>query len=164
MVPVAFFAVHRAHYRTPPQGSIIIDDPMEKYYKSLSPGEEPDADRIIVAMESSAICSIFVLIDNSQKRECILNSGCQIIAMSKTSCHDLGLMYNPAIILHMQTANKDIDQLLGLFCNVLFQIGPITFYLQVHIIRSPAYDVQWLKKMSQCLHDLERSDWCNLLT
>jgi hypothetical protein len=25
-------------------------------------------------------------------------------------------------------------------------------------------DVQWLKKMSQCLHDLERSDWCNLLT
>jgi hypothetical protein len=24
--------------------------------------------------------------------------------------------------------------------------------------------LQWLKKMSQCLHDLERSDWCNLLT
>jgi hypothetical protein len=24
--------------------------------------------------------------------------------------------------------------------------------------------IQWLKKMSQCLHDLERSDWCNLLT
>ena len=23
---------------------------------------------------------------------------------------------------------------------------------------------QWLKKMSQCLHDLERSAWCNLLT
>jgi hypothetical protein len=22
-------------------------------------------------------------------------------------------------------------------------------------------DIQWLKKMSQCLHDLERSDWCN---
>ena len=25
-------------------------------------------------------------------------------------------------------------------------------------------DVQWLKKMCQCLHDLERSAWCNLLT
>ena len=24
--------------------------------------------------------------------------------------------------------------------------------------------LQWLKKMSQCLHDLERSAWCNLLT
>ena len=25
-------------------------------------------------------------------------------------------------------------------------------------------NVQWLKKMSQCLHDLERSDWCDPLT
>ena len=25
-------------------------------------------------------------------------------------------------------------------------------------------DIQWLKKMSQCLHDLERSAWCDLLT
>ena len=24
--------------------------------------------------------------------------------------------------------------------------------------------VQWLKKMSQCLQDLERSDWCDPLT
>jgi hypothetical protein len=125
----------------PPQGSIIIDDSMEEYYKSLSPGEELDPDQIIVAMESSAICSVFALIDNSQKRECILDPGCQIIAMSETSCHDLGLMYDPAIILHMQFANGNIDQSLGLSCNVLFQIGPIIFYLQVHIIRSPAYDV-----------------------
>jgi hypothetical protein len=85
-------------------------------------------------MESSAVCSIFALIDNSQKRECILDPGCQIIAMSKTSCHDLRLMYNPAIILHIQSANGNIDQLLGLSRNIPFQIGPITFYLQVHII------------------------------
>ena len=25
-------------------------------------------------------------------------------------------------------------------------------------------DIQWLKKMSQCLHDFERSDWCELMT
>jgi hypothetical protein len=51
MVPVASFAVHKAHHWTPPQVSIIIDDPMEEYYKSLSPREEPDPNRIIVAME-----------------------------------------------------------------------------------------------------------------
>jgi hypothetical protein len=38
-VPIASFAVHRAHHRTPPQESIIIDDSMEEYYKSLSSGE-----------------------------------------------------------------------------------------------------------------------------
>ena len=32
------------------------------------------------------------------------------------------------------------------------------------IIMDQAPQVQWLKKMSQCLHDLERSDWCDLLT
>jgi hypothetical protein len=110
-------------------------------YKSLSPREEPDSDRIIVAMESSALHSVFALIDNSQKRECILDPGCQIIAMSETSCHDLGLMYDLAIILHMQSANRNINQLLGLSHNVPFQIRPITFYLQVHIIQSLAYDV-----------------------
>ena len=29
---------------------------------------------------------------------------------------------------------------------------------------STVEEIQWLKKMSQCLHDLERSAWCNLLT
>jgi hypothetical protein len=119
----------------------LIDNPMEEYYKSLSPGEELDPDQIIVAMESSAVYSVFGLIDNSQKRECILDSRCQIIAMSKTSCCDLELMYNLVIILHMQSANKNINQSLGSSCNVLFWIGPITFYFQVHIIQSPAYDV-----------------------
>jgi hypothetical protein len=135
VVPVASFAVHRAHHRMPPQGSIVIIDPMEEeYYKSLSPGEEPDPNWIIVAMESSAIHSIFALTDNSQKRKCILDPGCQIIVMSKTSCYNLGLMYDPGIILHMQSANRNINQSLGLSRNVPFQIGLITFYLQVHII------------------------------
>jgi hypothetical protein len=38
MVPIASFTIYRAHHQMPPQGSIIIDDPMEEYYKSLSPG------------------------------------------------------------------------------------------------------------------------------
>jgi hypothetical protein len=53
-------------------------------------------------MESSAVHSVFALMDNSQKRKCILDPRCQIITMSKTPCHNLGLMYNPAIILHHQ--------------------------------------------------------------
>jgi len=61
--------------------------------------------------------------------------------MSESTCHDLALVYDPSIKLHMQSANGNIDQSLGLARNVPFQIGPVTFYLQVHIIRSPAYDV-----------------------
>lgn len=81
------------------------------------------------------------MVDTSQKKECILDPGCQIVAMSETTCFDLGLAFDPTIKLHMQSANGTLNQSLGLSRNVPFQIGTITFYLQVHIIRSPAYDI-----------------------
>jgi hypothetical protein len=61
--------------------------------------------------------------------------------MSETTSHDLGLAYDPTIKLNMQSANGNVDQSLGLARNVAFQISNLTFYLQVHIVRSPAYDV-----------------------
>src|SRR5271168_1072081 len=129
------------HYRTPPEGSIIIEDPIEAYYRSLEPGEIPDPNQLVVAMESSAVRSVYALVDTAQKKECILDPGCQIVAMSESSCFELGLAFDPTIKLNMQSANGIINQSLGLSHNVPFQIGPITFYLQVHIIRSPTYDV-----------------------
>jgi hypothetical protein len=118
-----------------------MPDPIEKYYNTLGPGEIPDPDRLIVAIESGAVRTILAYIDNKRQKECILDPGCQIVAMSVTSCHELGLAYDPSIILNMVSANGNINQSLGLARNVAFQVGSITFYLQVHIIESPAYDV-----------------------
>jgi hypothetical protein len=129
------------HYRIPPEGSIIIEDPIEVYYTSLEPGEIPDPERLKVAMESVSVRSVYALVDTTQKKECILDPGCQIIAMSEDTCFDLGLPFDPSIILNMESANGTINQSLGLARNVPFQIGHITFYLQVHVIRSPAYDI-----------------------
>jgi hypothetical protein len=41
----------------------------------------------------------------------------------------------------MQSANGDVDQSLGLARNVPAKIGDITLYLQIHVIKSPAYDI-----------------------
>lgn len=128
-------------HRSPPEGSTIIQDPIEMYFRSLGPGENPDPNRIIVAKESSALRSVFAIVDNSQKVECILDPGCQIVAMSEEVCHDLSLVYDPTIKLNMQSANGTVDQSLGLARHVPFLIGGLTFYMQVHIIRSPAYDI-----------------------
>ncbi|KDR81131.1 hypothetical protein GALMADRAFT_207976 [Galerina marginata CBS 339.88] len=128
-------------HRSPPEGSLVVPDPIEMYYRSLRPGEERDPDRIVVAKESSALRSIFAIVDNSQKEECILDPGCQIVAMSEEICHDLALIYDPTIKLNMQSANGTVDQSLGLARNVPFLIGGLTFYMQVHIIRAPAYDI-----------------------
>jgi hypothetical protein len=61
--------------------------------------------------------------------------------MAEEVCIDLGLIYDPTVILNMQSANGEIDKSLGLARNVPMRIGDITLYVQIHIIRSPAYDI-----------------------
>ena len=139
--PVTMFPVSDAYNNPIPKDALIVEDEVETYYRSLNSGENPDLNHLIVAIESHSICSVNALIDNSHKVECILDPGCQIIAMSKAICHELGLAYDPSIVLHMQSANGNLDQSLGLAHNIPFQIGAITMYLQVHAISSPAYDV-----------------------
>ena len=127
------------HQKTPPPGSLIIPDPYETYLKSLPNGQTPDT--LIVAKESSALRSIFPLVDHQQHVEAIIDPGSQIIAIAEEVCIDLGLIYDPTIILNMQSANGEVDKSLGLARNVPLRIGKITLYVQIHVIRSPAYDI-----------------------
>jgi hypothetical protein len=129
------------HKRPPPRDGIIVPDPIERYYRSLQPGEAPDPDRLVIAKESSAVRSIFAVIDSTKRKECILDPGCQIVAMSEDTCHELSLVYDPMIRLNMQSANGTTDWSKGLARNVPFAIGSITLYMQVHVIGSPAYDI-----------------------
>ncbi|KAF7333197.1 hypothetical protein MVEN_02385500 [Mycena venus] len=134
-MPAAYSNAVKSEWQVPPD-AFIVDDPYEAYYAS---GKMPDD--LVVSMESTAIRSILLVIDNKQMVECIIDPGSQIIAMSEAVCHDLGLMYDPQIILQMQSANGSISPSLGLARNVPFLIGNITLYLQVHAVQNPAYDL-----------------------
>ena len=61
--------------------------------------------------------------------------------MSEVACHVLALIYDPRIHLHMQLANREVDETLGLTHNVPILVGDITLYIQFHIVCNPAYDV-----------------------
>lgn len=139
--PVPTFALQDTLGRLPPPGAAVVGDPIESYYNSLSPGESPDIDRLKVAMESTAIRSILAIVDTRQKKECTVDPGCQVVAMSESTCHGLSLAYDPRIRLQMESANGTFDWSLGLARNVPFLVGIITVYLQVHVIRSPSYDI-----------------------
>jgi len=54
---------------------------------------------------------------------------------------DLALICDPSIVLNMQSENGEVDKSLGLVRNIPMCIGNITFYIQIHIIRSPASDL-----------------------
>jgi hypothetical protein len=82
-----------------------------------------------------------MVVDNREEVEGIIDPGSQIIAMSEAVCHDIGLAYDLSIKLNMQLANSEVDQSLGLSHNIPWKINSITLYLQIHIIRSPAYNI-----------------------
>ena len=124
-----------------PSNAAIAGDPYDEYYRTLPAGQAPDRSKLVVAKESYALRAVVPLVNNHLKVESILDPGCQIIAMSEDVCHELALAYDPSVVLHMESANGSVDPSLGLARNVPFLVGSITVYLQVHVIRSPAYDI-----------------------
>ncbi|KNZ80378.1 hypothetical protein J132_06115 [Termitomyces sp. J132] len=87
-------------------------DPIEAYIDSLLHGEEPVV--LTVTKDSQSLHTVMMLIDNKEEVECIHDSGSQIISMPAEIASDLGLSYDPNIVLNMQSANGTMDQLLGL--------------------------------------------------
>lgn len=140
-LPFQTFSLQHALHRSPPDGATVVADPIEAYYNSLKPGQKPDISRLTVALDSTAIRSIYALVDNCQRLECTVDPGCQIVAMAETNCHSLGLPYDPEIRLNMESANGTFDWSLGLARNVPLKIGSITLYFQIHIIKSPSFAV-----------------------
>ena len=123
-----------------PAGSLVWQDPFLQYVNEAAErGEEPKA--VYVAKDSQAIRSVFPLINGVEKLESLHDTGSQIVSMSERIADRLGLIYDPDIIINMQSANKQVEKSLGMAKNVPFLFGDITVYLQVHIIRDPAYDV-----------------------
>ena len=139
MIPT--FAIPNIQHCVPPEGTIIIPDPIKTYVKSLPPGTTLDPDQLIVGCENQLYCSVFALVDNNRKKECILDSGCQVITISKAVSHELAIAYDPMFRISMQSANGELDMSLGLTRNVPFKIGPVTFYLQAHVINSNTYNI-----------------------
>jgi len=137
------FAIPNSQHRVPPEGAIIVPDPFELYVRSLPPGVLPDPDKMLLrrAKENAAVRSVFALVDNNRKKECILDSGCQVVTISKAVSHELAIAYDPTFRISMQSANGELDMSLGLARNVPFKIGTVTFYMQAHVIDSNAYDI-----------------------
>jgi hypothetical protein len=111
------------------------------YYKSLGTDDEPELDKLRVAADLSAIRSVCGLVSNRRQVECILDPGCQIVAMSEKECSLLSLAYDPDIRLRMESANGQHTWSCGISRNVPIKIAGITFYFQIHVVPTPAYTI-----------------------
>ena len=121
------------------KGSVVVSDPVMQYLSTLAPGEAPKT--VLVAAESHALRTVYPLINGVGEVESLLDPGSQIVSMSKAVALMLQIPWDPDITVHMESANKTLEKTLGLAKNVPFMFGPITVYLQVHVIENVAYKV-----------------------
>jgi hypothetical protein len=121
------------------KGSVVVSDPVMQYLNALAPGEKPKS--VVVAAESHALRTVYPLINRVGEVESLLDPGSQIVSMSKEVATALQVTWDPDIVVHMESANKSLEKTLGLAKNVPFVFGPITVYLQVHVIAKVAYKV-----------------------
>ena len=121
------------------KGSVIVHDPVMQYLNALAPGEKPKT--VVVAAESHALRTVYPLINGVGEVESLLDPGSQIVSMSREAATALQVTWDPDIVVHMESANKSLEKTLGLAKNVPFVFGPITVYLQVHVIEKVAYKV-----------------------
>ena len=122
-----------------PNGAFVLTDPVEQYLNSLAEGEEPRP--ILVARESVALRTVFPTIHKSGKAEVLLDTGSQICSMDADIARNLGISWDPDVVIHLQSANRTVEKTLGLARNVEFDFGGVVAYIQLHIIRRPAYSV-----------------------
>ena len=115
----------------------IIPDTMEVYHAQVD-GRRPI---LKAAKEANSLRSIHMLVDNKEEIECVVDPGSMIVAMSDSVSHELGIVYDPSFRIDMQTANGEVEETYGIARNIPFSIKDITLFLQVHVVRSPAYDI-----------------------
>ena len=121
-------------------GAVRHRDPVEQFLKDR-PKEDKEKPFIMAARLSEALRVTVPTIEDKFQKECIMDSGSQIISMNFDVAMKMNLDYDPTIKIHMQSANGDLNATAGLAEDVHFTFGTFHVYLQVHLIRDTPYDV-----------------------
>ena len=123
----------------PPPDTIVAIDPFEIYLHNLNPDQIPK--HFIVAKDSFSLRSIHMRVNFRDNIEAVVDPGSSIVSMSEAVAIHLRISYDPTVFINMESANGSLDKTLGLARNVHCKIGGINLYLQVHVVRDPAYDI-----------------------
>ena len=95
-----------------PKGVLVVSDLVIQYLEELAEGEVPK--KIVVAMESSSLRALHPIINGNRTEEALLDRGSQIVSMAKDVAVRLKVPWNPEIVIHMQSANRQLEKTLGL--------------------------------------------------
>jgi hypothetical protein len=119
--------------------SWVIQDPLTSYLETLP--EDMRSKVVFVGRDAETLRVVPTIINGILREEALLDNGSQIVSMSKEVAKSSQISWDPDSTINMQSANGQIESTCGLARNVPFRLGPITVYLQVHVMDTPAYRV-----------------------
>uniref|UniRef100_D8PUB2 Uncharacterized protein n=1 Tax=Schizophyllum commune (strain H4-8 / FGSC 9210) TaxID=578458 RepID=D8PUB2_SCHCM len=122
-----------------PAGSFVQIDSAFEVYQSMNDKEKAG---VIFAGEPTAnLRTLWPIINKNGADECILDSGSQVVSMSKDCARAKGAAYDPTVKIRMQSANNQINETLGLARNIPFDFAGTIIYLQCHVSDTAAFRI-----------------------
>lgn len=124
-----------------------ITDPVMQYLESVPEDQRArqifslDKPTVVAAKDMATLRVIPTLVNELREEEALLDSGSQIVSMSRETAIECKVTWNPDSTINMQSANGQISRTCGLAKNVPFTFGEVTVYLQVHIVDNSPYKI-----------------------
>jgi len=127
-----------------------VADPVLQFLEKLSPeerscqifaieGEGEKEER--VAPDMAHLRVVPAVINGVGEEKVLLDSGSQIVSMTKKVAATNKVSWDPSLSIQMQSANGSLSRTCRLARNVLFTLGGVTVLLQVHVIDAAPYTV-----------------------
>lgn len=137
-LPVSMYTIVTEVIEDIPEGSFVASDPILQY---LAEHKDANPEDLVVAVKSEPLRAIFMTINRVGQEECLLDNGSMIVSMAREIAVRMGLTWDPAIRINMESASNHVERTLGLARNVRFAVGGIEVFLQVHVLERPPYKV-----------------------
>ena len=80
------------------------------------------------------------IINSIREEEVLLDSGSQIVLMTKKVATANKVSWDPSLSIQMQSANRLLSRIYRLARNISFTLGGVTVLLQVHVRRPLIHD------------------------
>jgi hypothetical protein len=118
-----------------------VPDNSPTVYSGCTIHDPNGTDDLRVGRDSIPLRSIFPLVEGKLTVECILDSGCQIVAMNSMIWEKFGNNLQVECALKMEAANSTITKMHGRLHNICFTFNDIDIYLQVQVMPNAPYDI-----------------------
>jgi hypothetical protein len=114
-----------------------VPDNSPAVYSSCTVHDPNGSDDLRVGCDSIPLCSIFPVIEGKLMVECILDSGCQIVAMNNIIWEKPGNNLQVEQALNMEATNSTVTEMHSCLHNIHFTFNDIDIYLQSVLFKFP---------------------------